>query len=153
MDEIKNILQNYQNRDREYLLPILQDIQHENGYLSNDAIVMVAEHLKIPTGKVYAVATFYDRFRFSPKAKYRIKVCNGTGCHIKGSGMLLMEFEKIIKKDVANFKNDMFSIEEVACLGACGNAPVVKINDVFYTNFEKGMISEIIAVIKSKEGI
>jgi NADH-quinone oxidoreductase subunit E len=153
MDEIKNILQNYQNRDREYLLPILQDIQHEKGYLSNDAIVMVAEHLKIPTSKVYAVATFYDRFRFSPKAKYRIKVCNGTGCHIKGSGMLFKEFEKIVGTNGANFKSEMFSTEEVACLGACGNAPVVKINDVFYTNVETGMISAIIAAIKSKEGI
>jgi NADH:ubiquinone oxidoreductase subunit E len=154
MNEIKSILQNYQNRDREYLLPILQDIQQENGFLSNDAIILVADYLKIPTSKVYAVATFYDRFRFLPKAKYRIQVCNGTGCHIEGSSMLLEEFEKHIgTRSGALTKSDLFSIEEVACLGACGNAPVVKINDVFYTNVKIEIISDLIAVIKAEEGI
>lgn len=154
MSEIKNILQNYQNRDREYLLPILQDIQRENGFLSNDAIILVAEYLKIPTSKVYAVATFYDRFRFTPKAKYRIQVCNGTGCHIEGSSMLLEEFEKHIGTRTGTVtKSNLFSIEVVACLGACGNAPVVKINDVFYTNVKIEIISDLIAAIKAEEGI
>lgn len=153
MSDINAILQSYQNRDREYLLPILQDIQQQNGFLSNDAIVMVADYLKIPTSKVYAVATFYDRFRFSPGAKYKIQVCNGAGCHIERSGDIFNEFEKNIGgKSLSDGKGGLFSIESVACLGACGNAPVVKINNTFHTNMRLEHIAELIASIKAGEG-
>lgn len=154
MTEIEAVLQNYQNRDREYLLPILQDIQQVKGFLSHQAVVLVAAHLKIPTSKVYAVATFYDQFRFLPKAKYRIRVCNGTGCHIEGSGYLLEEFKKQLGMEAGSeSKNELFSLEFVQCLGACGKAPVIKINDGFYTNVTLDLIPELIAAIKAREDI
>ncbi|MBE0637483.1 MAG: NAD(P)H-dependent oxidoreductase subunit E [Bacteroidales bacterium] len=154
MTEIEAILQKYQNRDREYLLPILQDIQSVSGFLSRQAVISVAAHLKIPTSKVYAVATFYERFRFLPKAKYRISVCNGTGCHIEGSGNLLEAFKRLMGLEPgAELKNELFSLEVVQCLGACGNAPVIKINDVFYSNVTPDMVPELIAAIKAREEI
>lgn len=152
MSDINAILQNYQNRDREYLLPILQDIQQQNGFLSNDAIVMVADYLTIPTSKVYAVATFYDGFRFSPGAKYKIQVCNGAGCHIERSSDIYHEFEKNISgKSLPGGKGDLFSLEMVACLGACGNAPVAKINNTFHTNMKLEQIAGLITDIKAGE--
>jgi NADH:ubiquinone oxidoreductase subunit E len=154
MNEIEAILQKYQNRDREFLLPILQDIQRLSGFLSQDAVVSVAAHLKIPTSKVYAVATFYDQFRFLPKAKYRIKVCNGTGCHIEGSSAILDEFKKQLSNESGpDLKNDSFSLETVQCLGACGNAPVIKINDLFYSNVTPDMVHDLIAALKVREDI
>jgi NADH:ubiquinone oxidoreductase subunit E len=152
MNEIETILHKYQNRDREFLLPILQDIQRLIGFLSQDAVVSVAAHLKIPTSKVYAVATFYDQFRFLPKAKYRIKICNGTGCHIEGSSVILEEFKKQLGNESGtDLKNDSFSLETVQCLGACGNAPVIKINDIFYTNVTPDMVPDLIAALKERE--
>jgi len=154
MNEIEAILQKYQNRDREFLLPILQDIQRLSGFLSQDAVVSVAAHLKIPTSKVYAVATFYDQFRFLPKAKYRIKVCNGTGCHIEGSSAILDEFKKQLSNESGtDLKNDSFSLETVQCLGACGKAPVIQINDIFYTNVTPDMAPDLIAALKVREDI
>lgn len=154
MNEIEAILHKYQNRDREFLLPILQDIQRLIGFLSQDAVVSVAAHLKIPTSKVYAVATFYDQFRFLPKAKYRIQVCNGTGCHIEGSTAILDEFKKQLSTESgSDLKNDSFSLETVQCLGACGNAPVIKINDIFYTNVTPDMVPDLIAALKVREEI
>lgn len=154
MTEIEAVLHNYQNHDREYLLPILQDIQRVKGFLSQQAVVSVATHLRIPTSKVYAVATFYDQFRFYPKARYRVQVCNGTGCHIEGSGVLLDEFEKQLGVSPgADSKNELFSLEVVQCLGACGNAPVIKINEVFYPGVTTDMIPELIAKIKAREDV
>jgi len=128
MTEIKTVLQDYQNREREYLIPILQDIQSLIGFISPDAIAAVALHLKIPTSKVYAVASFYDQFKFLPFAKYRIKVCNGTGCHIEGSGAIYDELVKLL-----------------------GNAPVIKINDKFYIAVTLEMAADIIKSIKALE--
>ncbi|NCC72568.1 MAG: NAD(P)H-dependent oxidoreductase subunit E [Sphingobacteriia bacterium] len=154
MLEIEAILQKYQNRDRENLLPLLLEIQREIGHLSQKVILSVAAHLKIPSSKVYAVASFYDQFRFQPKSKYRILICNGTGCHIEGARQLLEEFNKQLGvENPADNRKELFNIEMVQCLGACGSAPVVKVNDVFYTNVNIDMIPEIIAAIKAKEEI
>jgi NADH:ubiquinone oxidoreductase subunit E len=154
MNNIEAILKNFPDNDRENLLPILQEVQKAEGYISEQSVVMVGEYLKIPTSKVYAVSTFYDQFRFIPGARYKICLCNGTACHMEGSGGLLKAFEKILNITAGQMTRDnMFSLRIQPCMGACGMAPVVRINDIFYTNANVEMVAELIASIKENEGL
>ncbi len=154
MSKIEVILKRFSNNDRENLLPILQDVQREEGYIPEEAVVKVGAYLKIPTSKVYAVSTFYNQFRFSPGAKYKIEVCNGTGCHMEGASPLLEGLEKILGiRDGETTGNRMFSLTTTPCMGACGKAPIIRINDAFYTRATSEKLIRIIATIKEKEGL
>lgn len=154
MSEIEAILQKFPNNDRENLLPILQEIQKEEGYLSKQSVVKVGTYLKIPTSKVYAVSTFYDQFRFTPGAKYKICLCNGTACHMEDSKGLLKEFGKLLGIDAGQLTKDkLFSLETTPCMGACGMAPVIRINNSFHTGVSEEMLAEIIISIKEKEAL
>lgn len=149
---IDNILENYDNNGRDSLIPLLQEIQEKEGYLSEEAIVKTGRVLKIPTSKIYGVATFYNQFRFEPVGKYHIQVCRGTACHVLGSATVLQEFESILKiKSGQTSRDGLFSIEVVACIGACGLAPVICINGEFYANVTAESIKKIIEAYRSKE--
>jgi NADH-quinone oxidoreductase subunit E len=127
-----SILKKYE-KSREYLIPILQDIQGAFGYLSKEHIWEVADYLELPESKVYGVATFYNQFRLNPPGKYQIQICRGTACHVKGSFNLLQTVKHQLNIDVGQTTKDgLFSLETVACLGACSIAPVLKINGKFY---------------------
>lgn len=154
MDKIEMILEKFHNNDRENLLPILQEVQREEGYIPEAAVVKVGRYLNIPTSKIYAVSTFYDQFRFSPGAKYNIKVCNGTACHMEGSSVLLNKIKNLIGIDESEItSNRLFSLNTTPCMGACGKSPVIRINDAFYTHVTSEKISELIASIKEKESL
>jgi len=154
MNKIEDILQSFPNRDRENLLPILQEIQKNEGFISEGAVVKVGDYLNIPTSKVYAVSTFYDQFRYTDKAKYQIHLCNGTACHMEGAGNLVKEFEKQLNISSGQLTKDrMFGIATKPCMGACGMAPVVKVNEKYYTGFTLEMVQELIASIKESEGV
>ena len=154
MNKIDEVLHNFPNRDRENLLPILQEIQKNEGYISKEAVVKVGGYLGIPTSKVYAVSTFYDQFRYTDNAKHQISICNGTTCHMEGSGELLREFNKQLNvSDGQLTKDRMFGIKTKPCMGACGMAPVVKVNEKFYTGFAVEKVHELIASIKESEGM
>jgi NADH:ubiquinone oxidoreductase subunit E len=154
MNRIEMILESFPNHDRENLLPILQAVQQQEGYIPEDAVVKVSKYLKIPTSKVYAVSTFYDQFRFTPGSKYKIRVCNGTACHMEGSSTLLGTLKKLlhIEENVTS-KNRLFSLEATPCMGACGKSPVIRINEEFYTNVTEEKLTGIISSIKEKEGL
>jgi NADH-quinone oxidoreductase subunit E len=131
---IEDICLKYKKGSRESLLPVLQEIQDSIGYLSEEAIVYVGNHLNLPASKVYGIATFYDHFRFVPKGHFHIRVCGGTTCHIEGSMSLLREIERLLKiRDGQVTRDGMFSLQVVNCMGACSNAPVVCINGNFHT--------------------
>lgn len=152
MSHIDAILARYQNNDREFLLPILQDIQQEHGFISKEAIVSLGQFLKIPTSKIFAVATFYDQFRFSPAAKIRIQLCHGTACHMEGAAVLLEEFEKRLGIKAGEITSDrLFSLELTGCLGACGMAPVIRINNDFYPLTEPGQVEDLINKVKAEQ--
>jgi len=143
--EISGILENYPNEKRDSLIPILQEVQEVQGYLSEESIVQVGKHLGLPTSKIYGVATFYNQFRFEPLGKYHIQVCRGTACHVLGSATVLQEVEKHIKvKAGQTTKDGLFSIEVVACIGACGLAPVICVNGNFHANVSAESIKSII---------
>lgn len=149
---IDEILKNHKDSKRDYLIPILQEIQEKEGFLSEEALIKTGQLLKMPTSKVYGVATFYNQFRFEPKGKYHIMVCRGTACHVLGSLTVLQELEKTLKVKAGQTTRDgMFSIEVVACIGACGLAPVISINGEFHANVNSQSIKEIIETYRNKE--
>lgn len=129
------ILARYQERRREHLIPLLQDIQEHEGYLSREAMVEVGRALGLPASKVFGVATFYNQFRFEPRGKVHCQVCRGTACHVKGSAQVLDTLERALGVTAGHTTKDgAFSLEVVACMGACGLAPVVTINDVVHAS-------------------
>lgn len=133
-ESIEEICLKYKKGSREALLPVLQDIQDTFGYISEEAVIHVGNHLNLPSSKVYGIATFYDHFRFKPKGRYHIRICCGTTCHIEGSMSLLREIDRQLKiKDGQVTRDGMFSLQVVNCMGACSNAPVVCINGEYHS--------------------
>jgi NADH-quinone oxidoreductase subunit E len=144
-NNIQSILIGYPKGATENLIPILQDIQEEHGYLSQDSVLEVSKYLDMPSSRIFGVATFYNQFRFSPLGKYHIQVCRGTACHVLGSATILEEVEKNIETKAGQVSKDrLFSLEVVACIGACGLAPVISINGNFHAKVTKESIKEII---------
>ncbi len=142
---MEQILEKYQNAGRDSLIPILQDVQNNEGYLSEKALEKIGTHLDLPVSKIYGVATFYNQFRFQPKGKYHIQVCRGTACHVLGSLNVMQELEKTLKiKNDETSRDGKFSLEVVACIGACGLAPVISINGEFHAKVTPESIKEII---------
>jgi NADH-quinone oxidoreductase subunit E len=118
---------------REALIPILQEIQQGEGYLSRLDMQRVARHLGISTAKVFGVASFYNQFRFHAPGLFKVQLCRGTACHVKGSSPLLDSLERELKIKAGQTTADgVFSIEVVACIGACGLAPVIAVNGEFH---------------------
>ncbi|MGM0607840.1 MAG: NADH-quinone oxidoreductase subunit NuoE [Candidatus Muiribacteriota bacterium] len=129
-DEICKILKKYDYRSSK-LIPILQEVQEEYRYLPDEVMSFIATSLKVSPSSVYGVATFYTHFAFKPKGKYVIKICDGTACHVKNSIPILEAIQKHLNlTDENNTTKDlMFTLETVSCLGACGLAPVILINE------------------------
>jgi NADH-quinone oxidoreductase subunit E len=152
MTEVQTILKKYPDTGRDNLIPILQDIQNNDGYLSKDSIIQVGKHLHMPTSKIFGVATFYNQFRFEPYGKYHIQVCRGTACHVLGSKTVLQELEKNLKIKAGQTSRDgLFSIEVVACIGACGLAPVITVNGEFHAKVTAQSIARLIEEYKALE--
>lgn len=154
MSDIKEIFSQYKNGSADDLIPILQDVQSEEGYLSEASVTKVASFLKLPTSRVYGVATFYNQFRFTPYGKYNISVCRGTACHVLGSATVLQELQKLLKISAGQTTRDgLFSIEVVACIGACGLAPVISINGEFHAKVTTESLKGIIDEYRNKEDL
>ena len=131
--DVRQILSHYPNANRDDLIPILQDVQDACGFLSRDVVVEIGNHLRLPSSKIYGVATFYNQFRFQARGKYHIQVCRGTACHVKGSARILDMVIKLLNiKPGQTTRDKLFSLEVVACMGACGLSPVVNVNGEFY---------------------
>ncbi len=146
------IFQKFPNRRREDLIPILQSTQDVYGYLSEEIINAVADYLDISVNKIYGVATFYDNFRFGPIGRYHIRLCHGTACHVAGAATLLKELEKLLNvSDREKDKKGLFSLEVVNCVGACGLAPLIEINEKYYTNITLDTLKDLIGSIREKE--
>ncbi len=132
-ESIRSILTKHQGAGRDALIPILQEVQESEGFLSKEAISLIGRHLHLPASKVYGVATFYNQFRFQPRGRYHVTVCRGTACHVKGSAKLLEALVRNLKIEPGKTTRDrMFSLETVACMGACALSPVMCINGEFH---------------------
>lgn len=120
--------------DPSRLIPILQEVQEVYKYLSKDVISYVATSLDVPVAHVYGVATFYAHFSLTPKGKHILRLCDGTACHVKKShGILNVMYKKLGLNDEKRTTNDMlFTVELVSCLGACGLAPVMIVDEAVH---------------------
>jgi NADH-quinone oxidoreductase subunit E len=149
---ILEIIAKYDN-DKTRLITILQEVQEEYRYLPQEVITYVATALSMPVAEVYGVATFYAHFSLEAKGKYVIKVCDGTACHVKGSGRLLDTLrDKLQLHGDKHTTDDMlFTLEAVSCLGACGLAPVMVINEKVYGEVNAKKSNEILEEIKNNE--
>lgn len=148
---VKKIMQKYPKAGRDALIPILQEIQDKQGFLSREAVVTVGKELGLPASKIYGVATFYNQFRFTPQGRYHIQVCRGTACHVKGSLAVLDALKRELKVEAGETTRDgLFSLEVVACIGACGLAPVINIDGNFHANLTTQMIPGILNQYKKQ---
>ncbi len=149
---VKELLNKYPQGATENLIPILQDIQENEGFLSKESVIEVSKYLHMPSSKIFGVATFYNQFRFSPLGKHHIQVCRGTACHVLGSATVLDEIEKNIGVKAGQTSRDgIFSLEVVACIGACGLAPVISINGNFHAKVNKDAIKDILDNYRKQE--
>lgn len=152
MLNLDEILEKYPFVQRDNLIPILQEIQDEFGYLSQDAIQKVGKYLNMPTAKIFGLASFYHHFRFKSRGKYHIKICNGTSCHVYANGLIIKEISKKLGiRDNEVTKDGLFSLEETTCLAVCGEGPVMAVNDEYFTNLTIEKVNKIIDSFKSRE--
>ena len=140
--------------DESALIPILQKVQEEYRYLPEEILTYIATALGISPATVYGVATFYAQFSLDPLGKYVVRVCDGTACHVRRSQAVLDAIRK--KVGLASGEKTTqdlgFTVETVSCLGACGLAPVVMINDHVYGNMTPEAITEILDTLQKREG-
>jgi NADH-quinone oxidoreductase subunit E len=130
---------------REHLISILQEVQGLEGYLSRESIGKIADYLKLPSSKVFGVATFYNQFRLNRPGKIQIQVCRGTACHVKGSLALLESLKLLLGIDVGETTKDgIFSLETVACVGGCSIAPVITANGRFFGRLDRKKLETLI---------
>ena len=132
LSDIKKIIQKYRKK-KGTLIPILQDIQAIYGYVPEESIELISRELSIYPVDIYGILTFYTQFHLTPRGKHTIKVCQGTACHVMG-GKEILDYlsDKLGISEGETTKDGMFSLERVACLGCCGMAPVVVIDNNFY---------------------
>ena len=135
------------------LIPILQAIQHEYLYLPEEVLTYVATALDVPPARVFGVATFYAHFALEPKGKHVIRICDGTACHVKQSLPVLNALrEKLGTTEKSKTTPDMlFTVETVACLGACGLAPVIVIDEQVYGQVTPERAVALVDEIKAME--
>ena len=125
---LKTIFSRYKGK-REEIIPILQDVQEHFSFLQVEAMEAISTFTRVPESSIYAIATFYAQFRFSPRGKKHIMVCRGTACHVNGALRILEEVETQLGiKEGETSKDLEYSLETVACIGACSLAPTVMID-------------------------
>ncbi len=139
------------NHDPARLIPILQQVQEDYRYLPEEVLTFLATSLDLPPAHVYGVATFYAHFTLVPKGKHMVKLCDGTACHVKGSEKILNALYKELKlSDAKQTTDDMlFTVETVSCLGACGLAPVLVIDEKVHGKVEPDQAVALVREIKA----
>lgn len=142
----------YENGNRSHLIALLQDVQDIYGYVPEIAMLDIAEFLNLPTSSIYGVTTFYNQFRLTPLGKNVINVCRGTACHVKDSANILFALENELGISVGMTTRDReFTIEQVACIGACSIAPVISINGEYFGRLKTKDIPKLIAEFRKRD--
>jgi len=151
-DAVGDILTRFPAGRRETLIPLLQAVQERFGFLPEEALDSIGKYLGVSTAKIYGVATFYNQFRLQPVGKHTIKVCRGTACHVRGSKLLLdtLSGELNIRPGETTPDGE-FTLETVACLGACSIAPVVTVDEDFHGAVQARGIGKLVREYKDKE--
>jgi NADH:ubiquinone oxidoreductase subunit E len=143
------ILKKYKQGKREDLIPLLQDLHDELGYLSEEAIVKVGGFLGMSTTKIFGLATFYDRFRFFPAGKIQIRICNGTSCFLNGSQAIINKIKEETGVLAGQTTRDgNFSYDIVSCMGGCHNGPLLNVKGEYHTHVKADQLPELIKRLK-----
>jgi NADH-quinone oxidoreductase subunit E len=143
-ERLEAIFASYKGEKNE-LIPLLQEVQEEIGYLPEEAMQQVARFVRLPESKVFGVATFYARFHLQPRGRHIIRLCCGTACHVRGAKKVSEKVKDILQVDVGQTTGDMqYTFEEVACIGACGLAPVMTIDDKTFGKLNPDRVKEIV---------
>jgi len=151
--KVKEIIKKHGNK-RENLLQILHDIQNQSyqNYISEENIKTLSEEMKIPVSDIKGTASFYSMYSFIPRGKYIIRICESPPCHILGAQTIFDAVEKKIGiKEGETTKDGLFTLEATSCLGICGVAPAMMINEEAYGNLDEKKINEILEQIQEKE--
>ena len=147
--KLNKVLRGLKNVDGA-LMPALQQAQEIYGYLPIEVQEIIADKLGLSLAEVYGVATFYAQFTLTPKGKYKIGVCLGTACYVKGSGDIYAELQKQLGIEGGSITPDLqFSLDATRCIGCCGLAPVMTVNDDVYGKLTKDQIAGILAKYKN----
>jgi NADH-quinone oxidoreductase subunit E len=134
---------------REYLIPMLQAVQEQEGYISKQSICEISDYMGLPESKIFGVATFYNQFRLNAPGKHQVAICRGTACHVKGSFNLLETLQRELGIEAgATTRDRLFSLETVACVGACSIAPVMTVNGEFYGRLDKKAVEKILRELR-----
>lgn len=148
--KLQEIIEKYKDLEGA-LIPVLHEVQDVYGYLPLSVQTKIADGLNVPLAEVYGVVTFYTQFSLYPKGEYKIQVCLGTACYVKGAGEILDELAKEVGVSVGKCSEDgKFSLDACRCIGACGLAPVIMINDDVYGRLVPGDIKGIVQKYKEK---
>ena len=134
------------------IIPILQEIQEFYHYLPREVFTILSKELKMGEARIYSIATFYENFSLEPKGKYVIKICDGTACHVRKSIPILEKLRSELGLSASKKTTDdlNFTVETVSCLGACGLAPVITVNDVVHAEMNPDKVVELLNKLKEE---
>ena len=148
-EKLSEILSHHSGKEEE-LIPILQEVQEQLGYLPLEAMLQVARFLQVPESTVFGVGTFYAQFKFFPTGKKKVRLCRGTACHVRGAPRILEEVEKYLGIRQGETTDDLeYSLETIACFGSCALAPVMVVDDNVYGRMTPKKASQILDDTKS----
>lgn len=148
---VDKVISSY-NKNQQSIIAILQDIQEHYHYLPRDIFPYLAKELNMSEARIFSVATFYENFSLEPKGKYVIKICDGTACHVRRSVPILerLRSELGLSEEKKTTDDLNFTVETVSCLGACGLAPVLTVNDVVHSAMTPDKASELLKSLKEE---
>ncbi len=145
MAETMEVILVKHGRGRDALIPILQDVQKEFGYISSESVASIAKYLRISENDIFGVSSFYAQFRFSPPGRHSVKVCLGTACHVRGGATLLDTLQVGLGVACGETTPDRrFDLERVACLGCCALSPVVQIDGKIFSKITVNKLTELL---------
>ncbi len=144
LTKVSEIIDKWEGR-KDFLIEILQDIQDVYSYLPRGVLIEVSKVLEIPLNQIYEAATYYKAFSLTPKGRFTVSVCQGTACHVQGADSVLGSFERELGIKLGGTdKNLDFTLEAVRCLGCCGLAPVVTVNQDILAKLEPSQVKKVV---------
>lgn len=150
-EKLQKIAEKYKGIDGG-IMGALHEVQDTYGYISSTSQKYLSEKLKIPMSDIYGIITFYSRFSLEPKGKYNIQVCMGTACYVKGAEAVLNKFKEVLKIEEGKTTEDgLFSLESVRCIGACGLAPAIVVNNEVYGKMDEKKVMDVIEKYKAMD--
>ncbi len=144
-NKLEVILKHFPGKQENELIPILQQVQQSEGYISREAVETISRHLRISRSTAFGVASFYSQFKFNPPGRHSIKICLGTACHVQGGDFLSAALQRQIGIEPGQTTADRrFDLERVACLGCCAQAPVMMIDHEIISHMSVIRLKEVL---------